>query len=378
MTRPTARVLALLEILQGGGTRTAAELARRLGVDERTVRRYVAHLVDLDVPVESVRGRYGGIHLVPGYRMPPLMLTDDEAFAVLVGLLGTGGAGGAGPTGPTGAAGAAGPAGTAALARDTAAAKVMRMLPKALARRLDAVRTGVRFTADPQQEGAPERGAAPETEHLLVVAEAARDHRPVRLDYTDSQGRRTTRTVHPYGIVAHSGRWYVTAVDPSAAPAPAAGAGTATGGDAARADVAAGSDTTGPTGGPRGAVRTFRVDRIEAVTPLPGSFEVPAGFDPAGTLLSAVAEAPRRYVVTLRVRASAEQARGMFPPGLATVAAAGSDHDGWSRVVIRAERLEWVPAVLAGVGAQFVVEGPQELRALVRALADRLVAAAEG
>lgn len=360
MTRPTARVLALLEILQAGGTRTAAELARRLGVDERTVRRYVADLVDLDVPVESVRGRYGGIHLVPGYRMPPLMLTDDEALAVLVGLLGTGGAG---PTGAAGAAGAAGPAGTAALARETAAAKVMRVLPKALARRLDAVRTGVRFTTDPQQEGAPERAAAPETEHLLVVAEAARDHRPVRLDYTDSLGRRTSRTVHPYGIVAHSGRWYVTAVDPSV---PGAGEPST--------DGEPGEEGSGR----RGAVRTFRVDRIEAVTPLPGSFEVPAGFDPAGTLLSAVAGAPRRYVVTLRVRASAEQARGMFPPGLATVTAAGSDHDGWSRVVIRAERLEWVPAVLAGVGAPFVVEGPQELRALVRALADRLVAAAEG
>lgn len=65
MPRPTARVLTLLELLQSGGTRTAAELAERLDVDERTVRRYVDHLVDLDVPVESVRGRYGGYRLAP-------------------------------------------------------------------------------------------------------------------------------------------------------------------------------------------------------------------------------------------------------------------------------------------------------------------------
>src|ERR1700722_4859357 len=89
MARPTAHVLMLLELLQSGGVRTAAELADRLGVDERTVRRYVDHLLDLDVPVESVRGRYGGYRLASGYRMPPLMLTDDEAVAVLLGLVGT-------------------------------------------------------------------------------------------------------------------------------------------------------------------------------------------------------------------------------------------------------------------------------------------------
>ena len=87
MTRPTARGLALLELLQSGGMRTVAELADRLGVDERTVRRYVDHLVDLDVPVDSVRGRYGGYRLAAGHRMPPLMLDDDEALAVLLGLI---------------------------------------------------------------------------------------------------------------------------------------------------------------------------------------------------------------------------------------------------------------------------------------------------
>src|SRR6201996_9840524 len=86
MTRPAAQVLTLLELLQSGGTRTSAELASRLGVDERTVRRYVGHLLDLDVPVESVRGRYGGYRLGAGYRMPPLMLSDDEALAGLLGL----------------------------------------------------------------------------------------------------------------------------------------------------------------------------------------------------------------------------------------------------------------------------------------------------
>src|SRR5882672_11931696 len=124
MARPAARVLTLLELLQSGGVRTVAELADRLGVDERTVRRYVDHLLDLDVPVQSVRGRYGGYRLMPGYRMPPLMFSDDEAVAVLLGLIGTRRAALQPDT---------------AVAVESATAKVRRVLPHALASRLDAL-----------------------------------------------------------------------------------------------------------------------------------------------------------------------------------------------------------------------------------------------
>jgi hypothetical protein len=117
MARPTTHVLTLLELLQSGGIRTVAELADRLGVDGRTVRRYVDHLIDLDVPVESVRGRYGGYRLASGYRLPPLMLSDEEALAVLLGLF-------AGRR--TGLMTATG------TASETAAAKIRRVLPERL------------------------------------------------------------------------------------------------------------------------------------------------------------------------------------------------------------------------------------------------------
>ena len=103
MARPTARVLALLEILQSGGVHRVVELAARLDVDERTVRRYIDHLLALDIPVESLRGRYGGYRLAAGFRMPPLMLTDDEAVAIVLGLSS---ARAAGRTGPADSAGA--------------------------------------------------------------------------------------------------------------------------------------------------------------------------------------------------------------------------------------------------------------------------------
>ena len=86
MSHPAGRVLALLELLQTRHRSTAAELAGHLGVDERTVRRYATTLVELGIPVTADRGRHGGYRLHSGYKLPPLMLTDDEAVAVALGL----------------------------------------------------------------------------------------------------------------------------------------------------------------------------------------------------------------------------------------------------------------------------------------------------
>jgi predicted DNA-binding transcriptional regulator YafY len=319
VTHPTARVLALLEILQAGGTRTVAELARRLAVDERTVRRYVAHLIDLDIPVRSLRGRYGGYRLAPGYRLPPLMLTDDEAHAVLLGLLSF-----------RRSETAAGPA----VAAESAAAKLQRVLPVALADRLESLAATVAFTATPRS------AATPEADVVLLLAQSARDRSPVAIGYVDRHGRRSDRTVHPYGVVAHAARWYVTGADSAS-----------------------------------GEVRLFRLDRITAPRVLAGSFDVPSGFDPAAQVLAALAEAPHRHEVAVLVEGMIDEVRPLLPPSVAIVEA---DADGrWCRVRIRAERLDWVPAVLAGTGRRFVVEHPEELRVLVRELGRRLLDAAD-
>lgn len=325
MARPIARVLTLLELLQGGGLRTVAELAERLDVDERTVRRYVDHLVDLDVPVESVRGRYGGYRLASGYRMPPLMLSDDEALAVLLGLI---------------AGRRAGLTTTTGTAAETAAAKIRRVLPERLRHRLDAVSGSLAFTAEPGEPGDP---TAPESAVLLSIADAVRHHRPISIRYIAADGRRSERTLHPYGLVAHSGRWYVTG-----------------------ADVTVGEE------------RTFRLDRIAGARTLPGAFEPPAGFDPAERVLTGLATTPYRHEVTLRIQGTAEQIHTRLPAGIAIVAespaGSGADSDAghWSRVELRVERLDWLPAVLASLDRPFLIERPDELRDLVVALADRL------
>jgi predicted DNA-binding transcriptional regulator YafY len=316
--RPTARVLALLEILQRGGTRTVADLAARLEVDERTVRRYADHLRELDIPVRSVRGRYGGYTLAPGYRMPPLMLTDEEALAVLLGLV---------------AGRRAGLITTSVVAAESATAKVRRVLPEALGRRLDALLAVTDFTA-------PERAAlTAEAAVLLRIAEAARDRRPVELTYTAGHGGTTRRVVQPYGVVVHSGRWYVTGADSAS-----------------------------------GAVRTFRVDRIAAVDVLDETFDAPAGFDAADHVVTAMASASYRYDVSARIRSSVEHIRSALPPTVAVLATVAGD-PGWQRARIRAERLDWLPSRLAALDRPFVIEQPAELRVLVREFADRLLRA---
>ncbi len=320
MTRPTSRVLALLEILQGGGTRRAGDLADRLGVDERTVRRYAAHLVDLDVPVRSVRGRHGGYQLAPGYRMPPLMLTDEEAVAVLLGLV-VGRRAGLVPQSP---------------AAESALAKLRRVLPTSLRDRLEALLATASFTAPP-------RSSDPvDTAVLLTLAEAAHDRSPVEITYTDRHGRSSLRIVHPHGIVAHSGHWYLAAGDPAA-----------------------------------GQPRTFRLDRITATARQPGSFGPAPGSpsgpgpgpDPAEAVLNSLARAPWAHAVSLRVRADVDELDRRLPLGLAVLEPID---DSWVRVRLNAERLDWVPALIAGLDRPFVVEGPAELRDRLREFAGRL------
>ncbi|MEW2160765.1 YafY family protein [Streptomyces sp. NPDC007189] len=322
MPRPAARVLTLLELLQSGGTRTVAELADRLGVEGRTVRRYVDQLIDLDVPVESVRGRYGGYRLAPGYRLPPLMLSDDEALAVLLGLV---------------AGRRAGLTTTEHTASETASAKIRRVLPKHIARRLDTLLESLAFTDQIGEFDTPDAGV------LLAIADAVRHRRPVSIRYTDRDGRRSERTLHAYGIVAHAGRWYVTGKD---------------------AQI--------------GEDRTFRLDRIADARTLPGSFEAPVGPGPAQRVLSAFATAEYRHEVTLRIHGTVEQIRAHLPASVASLEerepAAGQDRatERWLRVELRAERLDWLPPVLASLDRPFVIERPDELRDLVTALAGRL------
>ncbi|WP_194898108.1 helix-turn-helix transcriptional regulator [Catenulispora pinisilvae] len=331
MSRPTSRVLGVLELLQAGGTHTVADLAGRLGVDERTVRRYIEHLRDLGIPVDGTRGRYGGYRLARHYRMPPLMLTDEEALAVVWALLLSGRS-------------RSGPA--SALAVDSATAKVRRVLPAALARRIGAVVEVIDFTVPGQGHHDDEDGADGDVAPVLLsLAEAAQDRRPVTFAYTTRQGRAAQRSVQPYGVVAHHGRLYLT-----------------------------GFDVT------RRAVRTFRLDRIAGVRLLEGTFAPPADADPVQQVIGPLAPSPQLHEVSFLIKADIAHVWSRIPETLASVSPDDPDNqigEGWLRVFLRAERLEWVAGTLAMLDSPFIIEHPQALRDVVTALGQRLIKAAD-
>ncbi|ETK37542.1 helix-turn-helix transcriptional regulator [Microbispora sp. ATCC PTA-5024] len=308
----TNRVLAFLELLQARPGLTGPELAARLEVDERTVRRYAVRLTDLGVPVEAERGRYGGYRLMPGYRLPPLMLTDDEATAVVLGLL----------------AGRRTGMSVGEAATESALAKIQRVLPASLRERVRAVEETLALTARAAVPAPATAGT------LLTLADAARRRVRVRLAYRSFRGEASERPVDPYGLVFHSGRWYLTGHDHRS-----------------------------------GEVRTFRVDRVSGAVPTGEEFPEPDGFDPVGHVLESLAGVPYRYEVEVVLETTLAEARRRIPPSVATL----SGSDGEVRVVARAERLDGMARMLAGLGWPFTIVRPGELRGEVRALARRLL-----
>jgi predicted DNA-binding transcriptional regulator YafY len=313
---PTSRLLELLEALQARPLTTGRELADRLGVDRRTVRRYVAALQELGIPVEGERGVGGGYRLRPGFRLPPLMLDDDEATVVVLGLV---------------AARRLGLESEAASV-DGALAKIYRVLPDTLRRRVEALEATLGFTT-PATSGAPVSGDA-----VLRLAEAIRRRRRIRARYRSFEGEETQRDLSPHGLVVHSGRWYLAAYDHG-----------------------------------RDDLRTFRVDRMRRlVVTEAAALAAPDGFDPVAHVSRSLAQVPWPWEVEVLLELPVDDAAQRLP---ATLAELVEVEDG-TLLRMRVISLDWMASVLAGLGCGFTIRRPDELRDSVKALADRLAASA--
>jgi predicted DNA-binding transcriptional regulator YafY len=301
ISRPASRLLAFLELLQSQLVVDARGAAQELGVSERTVRRYAVALHDIGIPVD------GGYRLRAGTRLPPLMLSDEEAAAVVFGLM---------IAEQRGLSGA-----------DGALAKIARVLPDRLTRRVERLRDRVSLSGEPDP-------APISSEMLLVIAEAARRRRSLEIDYARGDGKRSTREIEPLGLVARRGRWYVPARDRRS-----------------------------------NEVRTFRADRIERATIGDPAAPPDPDFDPAEYVVQMMARLPRAWEIEVHLDAPVREIAARVP---ATVAELTSEGSG-TRLELRADSLEWVAGVLAGLGADFQVIRPDELREHVAALASRLM-----
>jgi predicted DNA-binding transcriptional regulator YafY len=313
---PTARLLELLELLQAQPLITGREISDRLEIDPRTVRRDIGALQDLGIPVEGQRGVGGGYRIRPGYRLPPLMLTDDEAVAVALGVQ---------------AAGRLGLSGSDE-AVEGALLKIHRVLPDGLRRRVEALEETLDFTSRATRP-APVRG-----DTVLLLADVIRRRRRVRGTYRAFSGDETRRELSPHGLVVHSGRWYLAAYDHL-----------------------------------RDDLRTFRVDRMRRVRAITeAAVDPPNDFDAVAYVSTSLARVPWRWEVEVLLELPVGEAARRVPATLAELV----DEDGATVLRMRVGSLDWTASILAGLGCGFSVRKPDELRASVRALGERLARSA--
>jgi predicted DNA-binding transcriptional regulator YafY len=311
MPHPTSRVLAVLELLQSRGRLSGPELARRINVDVRTLRRYIVLLEELGIPITTERGRHGAYMLVAGFKLPPMMFTDAEALALSMGLL---------------AARSLGlHAGESALA--SAQAKLERVLPDSLKRRLRAFETSVSI----ESPGAPAVHA--NATALMLLTHAAHAGERVHLHYRSAQGEESERDFDTYGLGFRGGAWY-----------------------------AVGHCHL------RNGVRGFRVDRIIEVQPLATRFARPKKFDVLEWLNRSIATLPRAHRVEVLLHTDLAGARNAFSPAIGLFESA----DDGVLLRVRTDDLAWFARQLARVPFGFEIRTPQRLRKELLAHAARL------
>jgi predicted DNA-binding transcriptional regulator YafY len=346
MANTSARMLRLLSLLQTHRYWPGAELADRLEVSPRTLRRDVDRLRDLGYPVDASRGVAGGYQLQAGAAVPPLLLDDDEAVAIAVGLR-------------TSAAGAV--AGFEEISV-RALAKVIQLLPPRLRRQIDALRV---VTTPGVFGGGPTLDATA----LTTIALACRGEERLRFRYAPRERDAALRHVEPHRLVPLGRRWYLIAWDLD------------------RADW-----------------RSFRVDRLTAPSSTGARFrprDLPGG-DPVAWLRARIAGIATRYEVSIVLETDPDQVRGVVghwgtvepltddtPPGASAAEAAEAAPSAGPagpasprtpagprqacRLRMSVDDLGWPVMVLGVLGAPFTIESPPELRERVRAAGETLL-----
>jgi predicted DNA-binding transcriptional regulator YafY len=311
---PTARALLALELVQGSPGITADRLADKLGVSDRAARRYVGILREAGLPIESVRGPYGGYHVGRGLRLPPLMFSATEALGLVMAVL----------DGHHDASDPADPVGSAL-------GKIVRALPEPVAAQAEAVRR----SAAP----APDRAAArPDPGTTTALVQACSNQRSVRIDYRTEAGSEWLIEVDPWGVVVRHGRWYLLCWSHTA--------------DARRA---------------------YRIDRVRGVEVLDVAFSPPAGLDPVATLEEHLAVG-WEYDVDAVIDAPAETVARCVPRALGRLEPLDA---GTTRLVGSTSNPAWYAQRLAAIPAPYRIIRCPELQEAARALGRRLLAAGE-
>jgi predicted DNA-binding transcriptional regulator YafY len=311
MVTPTTRLLTLLEILQARGLLSSRDLAERLEVDQRSVRRYVAMLQGLGLPVEGERGRHGGYRLRRGFKLPPLMFTDDEALALTLGLLGAR---------STGLA-------AAAPAVEGALAKIDRVLPETVREQVRMVQESLHLDF-----GLSSSAPSPASSTVLTLSRAVSERRRTLVRYQSSQGRESHRAVDVYGMVFRVGFWYVVGWCHKAL-----------------------------------AVRTFRIDRMSEVELTDQTFSLPDDFNTHEHLLRSLKEMYEPWRMEVLMDTTMEEAQRWLPSMVGSL----TPTEGGVLLSSRSNNLDWMAYVLARIPWPTQVRGPAELAKTLAKLGER-------
>ncbi len=309
MYNPTLRLLTLLEILESREKIGGTELAKKLEVSLRSVQRYVAQLQDLGIPVQSTPGVGGAYQLKPGFRLPPLMFSNDEAQAMTIGLQ------------------SLEPLGLAAFApaRALALAKLERVLPRSVAEQVKVVQDAIQLEPSPWL-------VPTNSEQFVVLAKAVQTRVAIAFAYTAFDGSNSVREVEPYNILHQDGRWYVIGYCRL-----------------------------------RNATRSFRLDRMQDVQLLEGHFVRPKDFDARAFLRQSLPFAPAPWKIEVWLNLPLEEAKWRVLPHKMLLEA--EDHGTLLRC--GSADLEWIAAMLLSLNCEFRIRQPTELIKAFEALATR-------
>ena len=322
---PTGRLLRLLSVLQTGRDHTGVELSDRLGVSVRTIRRDVGRLRELGYPVDASIGAIGGYRLVAGTAMPPLLLDDDEAVAIAVGL-------------QTAATGMDEPAARAL-------AKIEQVLPGRLRRRVEAVTAATEPLTGMHRGGTP---AAPVVDPavLATLATACRRDQRLRFAYAAKGGAEPARRhADPHRLVSADRRWYLVAYDLD------------------RLDW-----------------RTFRADRVSGPEPTGAraSEREPPGGDAATFVAESLTSFRARWRALVVLHTDIEDARERLPGGTGVLEEIDGGTGRSCLLITGGDALDWLAVRLMLLEVPLEVREPPELAAYMRELGRRMITAGGG
>lgn len=309
MYSPTTRLLTILELLQSHHRMSGSQLAQRLEVSVRSVRRYIAMLQDMGIPVEAERGQDGAYYLGRGYKLPPLMFNNTEAIALVLGLLMM----------------RAYQIPIEIAAIEGALAKIERVMPERLLDQVRGLQTAITFSASPPPSQL-------QSHFVSRLSTAVQQGNRVFLRYLAFSGNQTARLFDPYGIVYHMGYWYTTGYCHL-----------------------------------RDNLRTFRIDRIVDLEPFAQSFERPTDFDVLQHVLDTLATMSGTYPVEIVLHTTIEQVHKLLSPTAGTLE---ETEEGiiWHRETYD---LKWIAHLLLQFDFPVTIRQPTELREMMQHLATK-------